>query len=422
MRSWILRRRFWIGAAPALVATVSLLAPARASSVPTQSPRNSSPPMIRGTARVGSILTAVTVGTWTGTRNTVYYRWQRLTRTGWRAVFGAHASAYRLTSSDLGTRVRLLVTESNGYGSLSVPSNVTVPVAPAPPLNTSPPVITGTPRARLTLWARTGGWTEPAKFDYRWQHSATGSTWRNIAGARRRRYTVTQAEAGSLLRVIVSATGRHGSSSATSAPVGIPPVSMTAPGLPSGVLASASTLTADAGRWNPGGVVLTFSWQRCPSDATAISPSCTVIGSGRSYTLAAADAGSRIAVSVTATAPGGAASADSPITELVGSAAVTVGGVLRAVPHSFLGVSTETNEFNDFVQKVPSFPALLGQLAVPGDGQPRLPAARRGDGRRHLSERRRLLDPQRRQELRDRPAVSTATWRPGALSAADGDG
>jgi hypothetical protein len=327
--------------------------------------------MIRGTAKVGLTLTTVTVGRWSGSGNTVSYRWERSTRTGWRAIFAARGSGYTLTASDLGARVRVLVTESNVYGSLGVPSNATAPVAPAPPLNTSPPVIIGPPRQGATLRASAGRWTAPrSKLTYHWQRSANSITWRNIAGAHRRKYTVARADAGTMLRVIVTATGRHGSATASSAPLGISPTSKTAPALPSGLWAIANTLTADGGSWNPVGVPLTYSWQRCPPDARSISISCMPVAAGPTYTLTAADAGFRIAVRVTATATGGAASADSPITDVIGSAVVSLGAVVRAVPHSFLGMSTETNEFNDFVQKVPSFPALLKQLAVPGDDSP----------------------------------------------------
>ncbi len=327
--------------------------------------------MIRGTARVGLTLTTVTVGRWSGSGNTVAYRWQRSTPAGWRTINGADGPAYTLTAPDLGARVRVLVTESNSYGSLTMPSRPTAPVGPAPPLNTSPPVIIGAPRPGATLRARAGRWTQPkSNFAYRWQRSVNGTSWHDLAGARRQRYTVTQTDAGSLLRVRVTATGRNGSTTATSTPLGTPPTSKTAPALPSGAWAIANTLSADGGRWNPAGVSLTYSWERCPPDATSISVGCVTIATGPTYTLAAADAGLRIAVRVTATAAGGAASADSPTTDVIGTAVVSLGAVARTVPHSFLGLSTETNEFNDFVTKVPSFPALLRQLAVAGDNSP----------------------------------------------------
>ena len=334
-------------------------------------PGNSSPPVISGTGQRGFTLSTVTVGSWSGAGNAVSLRWQRSTRTGWQSISGARRATYTPAKSDEGARVRLLVAESNSDGSLAVPSNPTAPVTPAPPLNVSPPAITGTPRPGAALSASAGGWTPPrSKFAYRWQRSADATTWSGIAGASRQSYTVAQADAGAVLRVIVTATNPDGSERATSAAMGVPPVSKSAPAMPSGTLASTYTLTAEGGSWNPAVATLSYSWQRCPADVTSITASCTQVATGPTYTLAVADAGYRIAVRVTASAAGGNTSADSPMSEPVGSAVVSLGAVVRAVPHSFLGISTETDEFDDFVQKVPSFPALLKQLAVVGDNSP----------------------------------------------------
>ena len=273
--------------------------------------------------------------------------------------------------SDEGARLRVLVTESNRDGSLAVPSNATARVAPALPFNTSSPAISGTPRPGAPLSAGAGGWIPAGStFAYRWQRSANGTTWSDIRGANLRRYTVTQEDAGAVVRVIVTATNPDGSTNATSAATGVPPVVKNGPAMPSGTLASTYTLRADGGSWNPAGATLSYSWQRCPLDATSITISCTQIATGPTYTLAVADAGYRIAVRVTASATGGATSADSPVSDPIGSAVVSIGAVLRAVPHSFLGVSMETDEFDEFVQNVPSFPALLKQLAVVGDNSP----------------------------------------------------
>jgi hypothetical protein len=334
-------------------------------------PGNASPPVIGGTARRGFTVSTITVGSWSGAGNTVSYRWQRSTKTGWRRIRGARRATYTLAKSNEGARVRLLVTESNSDGSLAMASNATAPITPAPPLNTSPPAITGTPLPGAALSASAGGWSPPrSTFVYRWQRSADAATWSDIAGATRQSYTVAQADAGGVLRVIVTATNPDGSMSATSAATGVPPVSTIAPAMPSGTLAATFTLTADGGSWNPTLATLNYSWQRCPADATSITTSCAQIATGSTYTLGVADAGYGIAVRVTASALGGTTSADSPVTDPVGSALVSLGAAARAVPRSFLGVSMETDEFDQFVQQVPSFPALLQQLAVVGDSSP----------------------------------------------------
>ena len=156
-------------------------------------PRNSSPPVIGGTARRGFALSTITVGSWSGAGNAVSYRWQRSTRSGWRSIRGARRASYTLAKSDEGARVRVLVTESNRDGSLAVPSNATARVAPALPLSTSSPAITGTPQPGARLSAGAGGWIPAGStFAYRWQRSADATTWSDIRGANLRRY-----EAGS---------------------------------------------------------------------------------------------------------------------------------------------------------------------------------------------------------------------------------
>jgi hypothetical protein len=339
--------------------------------VRSSAPRNSSPPVISGPGQRGFPLITVTFGSWSGAGNRVSLWWQRSTKTGWQTISRTRRATYTPAKSDEGRRVRLLVTESNPDGSLAVPSNATTRVTPALPLNTIPPVIMGTPRPGAALSASPGDWAPPgSRFAYRWQRSADATTWSDIADARRRSQTVAEADAGTLFRVIVTATNPDGSRSATSAATGVPPVIKRAPGVPSGTLASSYPLTADGGSWNPAGATLSYSWERCPADATSITTSCTQVTTGPTYTLADADAGYRIAVRVSATAVGGTASADSPLSDPAGSALVSLGSVVRAVPHSFLGISTETDEFDQFVQKVPSFPALLMQLAVVGDNSP----------------------------------------------------
>ena len=267
--------------------------------------------------------------------------------------------------------MRLLVTESNRDGSLAEASTATARITRARPLNTILPWITGTPRPSAVLHVSAGRWIPPrSKFAYRWQRSTNARTWRDIARASHRSYRVVQADAGGVLRVIVTATNPDGSRRATSAAMGVPPVSKRAPAMPSGTLASTYTLRADGGSWNPAGARLNYSWLRCPANATSIVNGCTQIATGPTYKLAVADAGYRIGVRVNASAVGGTTSAESPVTDTVDSAVVSLGAVVRVVPHSFLGISTETDEFNEFVQQVPSFPALLKQLAVVGDNSP----------------------------------------------------
>ena len=333
-------------------------------------PRNRSRPALSGPAKRGFTL-AVVLGVWSGADNTVRYRWQRGTKTGWRTIRRAWRATYTLAEADVGARVRVLVTESNSDGSLMVPSGATARITRAPPVDAAPPMIIGTASPGALLRADPGAWLPPgSRFTYRWQRSYDGASWRGLAGATQRLYPVTQADPGGLVRVIVTATNPDGSARAASAAVGVQPVNIRAPAAPSGTLVSGYTLTADSGGWNPVSATISYSWQRCPPAATAITTSCTELTTAPAYTLTLADAGSRIAVRVTASATGGTAIADSPMSDLIASTAVSLGPVVRPVPHSFLGISTETDEFDSFVRNVPSFGTLLGQLAVAGDNSP----------------------------------------------------
>ncbi|HEV7640012.1 MAG TPA: hypothetical protein VGO39_03975 [Gaiellaceae bacterium] len=76
------------------------------------------PPGITGTAQQGQTLTA-TPGTWSATDATVGYQWQRCDAAGANcaAVPGATTSTYAVTTADVGTTLRVVVTATNRFGS-----------------------------------------------------------------------------------------------------------------------------------------------------------------------------------------------------------------------------------------------------------------------------------------------------------------
>jgi endoglucanase len=85
------------------------------------------------------------------------------------------------------------------------------------PVNTSPPVISGTPTQGQTLSASTGSWLNaPTSYAYRWQRCA-GGTCAAISGATAPTYQLQQADVGDAVNVVVTASNRYGSGSATSA-------------------------------------------------------------------------------------------------------------------------------------------------------------------------------------------------------------
>jgi hypothetical protein len=94
---------------------------------------NASPPAISGSAQDGQTLSAST-GTWSAGPSSYAYQWQRCDLGGaaCASVSGATAASYSLTSADVGSTMRVVVTATNSAGSASASSAATPAVAPAP--------------------------------------------------------------------------------------------------------------------------------------------------------------------------------------------------------------------------------------------------------------------------------------------------
>jgi glucose/arabinose dehydrogenase len=87
-------------------------------------PANTSPPSISGPARQGKTLTAAE-GVWTGSQPMTFaYQWRRCDSQGAACVdvFGATAKTFTLTSPDVGSRIRVVVTATNSFGSAGATS------------------------------------------------------------------------------------------------------------------------------------------------------------------------------------------------------------------------------------------------------------------------------------------------------------
>lgn len=98
-------------------------------------PKNTAPPTISGTPKVGQELTA-DPGTWTG-NPTFAYQWQRcdLDVVLCTNVVGATGTTYGVRIADLGFRLRVVVTAKNAKGTAtatSAPTAVVTPTAPPP--------------------------------------------------------------------------------------------------------------------------------------------------------------------------------------------------------------------------------------------------------------------------------------------------
>ena len=193
-------------------------------------------------------------------------------------------------------------------------------IAPAGPVNTTLPAITGSTVVGQTLTASNGSWAgNPTGYSRQWQRcDAAGASCTDIGAATASTYVLAAADAGSTLRVIVTATNAAGSNTATSTQTPVvtgPPVNTVLPAI-TGSTVVGQTLTAER-RWTGNPTGYSRQWQRCDSTGAA----CTDIGAATAstYMLAAADAGSTLRVIVTATNAAGSAQATSAPTALVQS-------------------------------------------------------------------------------------------------------
>jgi hypothetical protein len=257
-------------------------------------PVNVAPPVVIGTLHEGQTL-GVTEGTWTGavSRSVV---WQRRTGIGeWTTI--STESTYVLQAADAGADVRAVVTAKNGDGETTATSAARGPVV-ARPVVTVIPVVSGTPRLGHTLTATSGTWSWATTYEYAWQRRAADGEWSGIPGAHGTSYTVGAGDVRHALRAVVTASNSAGSRTAASAwtaAADAPPVN-TAPPAVEGDLYAGETLTAAGDRWT-GDPATSVVWQRRAGGGEwAAIPGAT----GRTYTIAAADAGHDVRVLVTA--------------------------------------------------------------------------------------------------------------------------
>jgi hypothetical protein len=81
---------------------------------PPAPPANTAPPVLSGTAQDGQTLSSST-GTWSGSPTSYAYQWQRCDSTGaaCSAVAGATTASYALTTADVASTMRVVVTAAN---------------------------------------------------------------------------------------------------------------------------------------------------------------------------------------------------------------------------------------------------------------------------------------------------------------------
>src|SRR5579859_282444 len=127
------------GSSSAQSAQTAAVAPATSSAAP----KNTAPPTISGTPKVGQQLTA-DPGSWSGNPTSFAYQWQHCDADVviCSNVVGATGKTYGLSTADLGYRMRVMVTARNAKGSATANSALTTVVQPAVRITNHRPTIT----------------------------------------------------------------------------------------------------------------------------------------------------------------------------------------------------------------------------------------------------------------------------------------
>ena len=122
------------------------------------------------------------------------------------------------------------------------------------PTDTAPPVISGTAQQGSTLTTSNGTWTaSPTSYTYQWSHcDTTGANCSAISGAIKQTYILSTADVGFTMRAAVTARNAIGSNTATSAQTAVvqaPKLTITTQTLPAGTQGAAysAALAASGG-------------------------------------------------------------------------------------------------------------------------------------------------------------------------------
>lgn len=264
---------------------------------PTGAPSASTPPTIVGTAKTGTPLAGVP-GTWNGGKPVAFtYQWQRCDAAGagCAPIPGATLETYAPSAADVGHALSLTVTAGSAGGTATASSPPTVAVAPAGssssarPAVLTPPQVTGTAEVGQTLEAGVGTWSgSPSAFAYSWRRcDAAGASCVAVTDATASSYTLTPGDIGFALSLVVTATGKGGSQSATApttAPVAAAPVPPAVAGSLVAQSALAGAVATDDGRatitWQPGAVPIGSTVALAAADTTL-----ALVGTGISFTI-----------------------------------------------------------------------------------------------------------------------------------------
>jgi len=267
-------------------------------------------------------------GTWkSDSRPSFTYQWCSCQPDGRGCVDRPLATdqLYTPRAADVGRTLRVTVTATNKRGATAVTSGASAAVAALPaqaPHNTAPPTISGTVGPGQPLTASPGTWTgaAPISFSYRWRRCGPRGGACTDTNARAAGYSVSGADAGHALRVLVIARNAAGTSAALSAPSAPAPVAakpaITSPPSIAGTPQEGRTLTGNRGSWTNSPTGYAFRWLRCDVHGG----DCDKLGNEPAHTLRAADVGHTIRFAVKASNAAGTTTALSAPTAVVAPA------------------------------------------------------------------------------------------------------
>ena len=327
--------RLLVQATNAAGSSQALSAPTQVISAAASKPQSTSPPTVSGSLGVGSVLT-VHPGGWSGTQPISFsYQWLRCNADGGgcQAIGGAASQTYRISSSDSGHRLVVVVSATNAAGTTQATATAGTVGATGKPTVVSAPSVSGTLRVGATLTVNVGSWSgaQPISFAYQWLRcDANGGNCRAIGGANKQRYKVASADLGHRLVVLVTARNRVGTTRVTTTAGNVgntnAPAVKTAPSI-TGSPQVGQTLQLKTGVWTtPTPLTAVYQrWLRCDGNGNG----CAAIGgaTGRSYAVSAADAAHRLRAQVTAVNKYGSTIATTAPTGVVGGTPTAPGAV-----------------------------------------------------------------------------------------------
>lgn len=347
-----LRVRIGVGSARDSLSDVSHVTPVIGAAQALSSTRA---PTVSGVPQAGQALTT-RLGTWSGGEGAISdaYQWQSCNSTGsgCEDISGATSAIYVPVSGNAGHRLRVVLTATDAHEHhASRASQDTQPVAAAKaPAVEQSPVVTGPGLAGQTLTTGTGVFAGegPISYAYQWERCEASGACHTIEGATHSYYTLTEADVGSTVLVLVSAGDTEGSTTAVSSPTAVVGpeslLELAAPSI-SGTVQSEGTLSAEPGIWSATGLVTyAYQWERC----NTAGAECKAIegATEQDYAPASGDLGSTLRVKVSVTSPLGSTSAFSQHTVTTPSGEVSPEEAIEVAQHAdpaLLAASTTTS-------------------------------------------------------------------------------